>query len=339
MSSKATAKSWEKLSALLTKTLSSAKMKDPEVKKVLATIAEHKSEFLVVSSSSKKKRDPNAPKKPLTGYIIYCQKEREALKAKHPEMSAKDLTRQLGANWNALSDKQKKKYNDQSAEDKKRYEAQMADYTPPEDSETPASKKRARKEKNGGVKGVLSAYMFFCKDQREKVKKDCPDLTTKDITKELGIRWKALTDKQKVPYNKQHEQDRERHARELEAAGVPVPERKTKGKPKSEEKVSSKKVSAKAEKPEKEEKTKAPVKGSSESPGFLYYVQEHKGDLQDKNKSWGETRVMTELKKMWKALPEEERREYDLEADVKEDDDDDDEEEHDEEEVDDDDDE
>ena len=40
-------------------------------------------------------------------------------------------------------------------------------------------------------KGALSAYMFFCKDQRSAVQNDIGD-NAREITKELGSRWNTL---------------------------------------------------------------------------------------------------------------------------------------------------
>jgi hypothetical protein len=55
-------------------------------------------------SSSSKKKDPSAPKKPLTGYMLFCDTKRK----EHPtgKMKAADL----GAQWHALSAEEKAKF-------------------------------------------------------------------------------------------------------------------------------------------------------------------------------------------------------------------------------------
>lgn len=58
------------------------------------------------------------------------------------------------------------------------------------------TKKKAKKDENA-PKRNKNAYMFFCEAQRETVKKDKPDIGAKQILKELGERWKKLTDDQK----------------------------------------------------------------------------------------------------------------------------------------------
>ena len=58
--------------------------------------------------------------------------------------------------------------------------------------------KRAKKEKNPlAPKRPLAAYMFFCKETREVVKTETPDLTFGEIGRVLGQKWAAADDKTK----------------------------------------------------------------------------------------------------------------------------------------------
>ena len=41
-------------------------------------------------------------------------------------------------------------------------------------------------------KKAKSAYMFFCTEERQKIKKEKSELKGKEITKELSVRWKLL---------------------------------------------------------------------------------------------------------------------------------------------------
>ena len=59
---------------------------------------------------------------------------------------------------------------------------------------TPAKNKSPRKPR------AKNAYMRFSSDERPKLKEEHPDLPPKDVLKELGKRWSALTDAQKDPY-------------------------------------------------------------------------------------------------------------------------------------------
>ncbi|XP_037038673.1 high mobility group protein 20A [Bradysia coprophila] len=76
----------------------------------------------------KKKKDPNTPKHPLTGYIRYMNVRREELKKVKPESTAIELTKIIGEEWNALSDDLKKPYLEAAELDKERYHKEYAIY-------------------------------------------------------------------------------------------------------------------------------------------------------------------------------------------------------------------
>ena len=54
------------------------------------------------------------------------------------------------------------------------------------------------KKKRGGGK---SGYNLFCSDERANIKKRCPGMKPQAVMKELGKRWKALSDSQKSKWN------------------------------------------------------------------------------------------------------------------------------------------
>jgi transcriptional regulator HMO1 len=52
-------------------------------------------------------KDPNAPKKPATAYLLYQNKVRANVKAENPEFTNKELMGKIGALWSALPDNEK----------------------------------------------------------------------------------------------------------------------------------------------------------------------------------------------------------------------------------------
>jgi hypothetical protein len=52
---------------------------------------------------------------------------------------------------------------------------------------------------------AANAFMRFSKEQRPHVKAEEPDLAPKDILRSLGKRWQALSDDDKLPYQKAYE--------------------------------------------------------------------------------------------------------------------------------------
>jgi hypothetical protein len=49
-------------------------------------------------------------------------------------------------------------------------------------------------------KRPTNPYMRFANANRDKVKADKPEMTPREVTAELGARWKAMTDDEKAPY-------------------------------------------------------------------------------------------------------------------------------------------
>jgi hypothetical protein len=61
-------------------------------------------------------KDPNAPKKPLCAYFLFCQDERPKVKAEFPDHSVTDIAKEMGCRWKKVDSRRKEKY-------KERYEA------------------------------------------------------------------------------------------------------------------------------------------------------------------------------------------------------------------------
>ena len=76
----------------------------------------------------KRKKDPNAPKRPLSAFFLYCADERAAIKAVHPTHSVGEVAKELGEKWNKVTPDVKAKYEAKAQLDKGRYEKQMQEY-------------------------------------------------------------------------------------------------------------------------------------------------------------------------------------------------------------------
>ncbi|RMZ76061.1 hypothetical protein DV737_g5009, partial [Chaetothyriales sp. CBS 132003] len=86
----------------------------------------------------------------------------------------------------------------------------------PKSSSKAASKAKTRggdkkkKDPNAPKRG-LSAYMFFANEQRETVREENPGITFGQVGKVLGDKWKALSEKQREPYEKKAATDKKRY--------------------------------------------------------------------------------------------------------------------------------
>ena len=157
--------------------------------------------------TEKKKKDSNAPKRGKSSYIFFCVDKREEIKKANPNMSAKDIIRELGRVWREdTSESDRAKYESQSIADKKRYDNEMIDYAP--------KNLTNKKSKDNNIKRPKSAYIFFCMENRPIIKQEYPELATHQITSTLGKKWKSISDKEKKRYTELAENDKVRYAKE-----------------------------------------------------------------------------------------------------------------------------
>jgi hypothetical protein len=63
--------------------------------------------------------------------------------------------------------------------------------------------------------GALSAYMFFSKENRHRIKQANPDVSFGGLGKLLGAEWKQISIEDKRPYQRQAEEDKKRHEKDL----------------------------------------------------------------------------------------------------------------------------
>lgn len=80
------------------------------------------------AKGSKKEKDPNAPKKNQSGYMIFCSENRAVVKEENPDATFGELGKLLGQKWKELDEAAKKPYADKAETDKKRYEREKAAY-------------------------------------------------------------------------------------------------------------------------------------------------------------------------------------------------------------------
>jgi high mobility group protein B1 len=76
----------------------------------------------------RKKKDPNAPKRPLSAFFLFCQDERPAVKELHPSYSVGDVAKDLGEKWNKILPENKHKYELKAQQAKGEYEKVMQVY-------------------------------------------------------------------------------------------------------------------------------------------------------------------------------------------------------------------
>lgn len=164
--------------------------------------------------NQKVKKDKNAPKKGLNAYNIFCNEERNKIKEENPDIDSKSIFKELAIRWNTakLDKNLVERYQQMVLKDKERYNSELESYIPVENTKkSKSSANRPKMPKN--------SYMFFCDEEREKVKKEKPELKSKDILVELGARWRKIKGtKASTKYEDKSINDKKRY--EIEKLGL-----------------------------------------------------------------------------------------------------------------------
>jgi hypothetical protein len=250
-----------------------AAVKDDDNKAKLEGLAKK----LTPAKSSRKKKDPDAPKRGKSAYIFFGQEYREKakkelMKEHGDDFENKMVMSRLGEMWAALKastkakdKKEVEKFEKMAADDKERYQAEKEDYTPPSEEELSEklSSKKKRKDPNAPKRGK-SAYIFFSQEHREKVKEELmeehgDDFKNPMVMSRLGALWKELQastkakDKKAVAkFEKMAADDKERYQAEMADYTPPSTDEDEPPKKKAAKKPSPKKEVAKKPSPKKE---------------------------------------------------------------------------------------
>merc|ERR1719419_462645 len=80
------------------------------------------------SYKPKKKKDPNAPKQPLSAYFIFSTEERLKVKEENPGFSICEVAKELGRRWAEMDPGVKQRYQARAEEERQKYDNDMANY-------------------------------------------------------------------------------------------------------------------------------------------------------------------------------------------------------------------
>ena len=190
------------------------------------------------------KKEPGAPTGPRSAYLYFATSLRDEVTKKNPDWPHTEVSRELGRRWKAASSEVRAPFEVKEKEDRKRWDREMAVFKAnkaaaggiqadqnqsqnqnqaptnsliPTGTSFPATvtsngSKRASK---GAPKGPRHAFFYFSNSVREDIKKNHPDWSALDVSKELGNRWRLASDQDKEPFEAESKEDRKRHAREL----------------------------------------------------------------------------------------------------------------------------
>jgi len=159
-------------------------------------------------------KDANKPKGRMSSYSIFVKTCREEHKKKHPNDNVvfADFSKKCSERWKVMSDKEKQRFHNLAEKDKARFNKEMSTYVPPK-----GTKKGKKKKDPNAPKRALSAFFWFCADERPKAREVRPDASVGDIAKELGEKWKNCPADLKKKYEALALKDKQRYERENSA--------------------------------------------------------------------------------------------------------------------------
>jgi high mobility group protein B1 len=160
--------------------------------------------------------DSNKPRGRMSAYAFFVQTCREEHKKKHPNENVvfAEFSKKCAERWKTMSDKEKQRFHLLADKDRKRYESEMSNYKPPKGEK---GKKRKRAKDPNAPKRALSAFFWFCNDERPKVKVILPDSSVGEVAKELGRRWQDVDPQVKSKYEALAAKDKARYEKEIKA--------------------------------------------------------------------------------------------------------------------------
>ena len=99
----------------------------------------------LVKKCLKAKKDVNAPKKPRSSYIMFCNSIRKEVTEKNPTLKMHEISKKLAERWSDATEEVKNEFQSLAEKDKERYQTELEDY------------KKKLSEQNGSLTGVGSS--------------------------------------------------------------------------------------------------------------------------------------------------------------------------------------
>ncbi|KAL0974201.1 hypothetical protein UPYG_G00217030 [Umbra pygmaea] len=108
----------------------------------------------------KKQKDANAPKRPMSAYMLWLNSSRERIKSEHPGISITEISKKAGEMWKQIQKDDREEWDRKAEEAKRNYEKAMKEYkesgggasapAKKESKKKPAGKKEDKKRKSSG---------------------------------------------------------------------------------------------------------------------------------------------------------------------------------------------
>jgi len=175
-------------------------------------------------------KDPNAPKRPATGYILFCNSVRAKVSRDNSDLVMTQLSGIMGGMWKELSESQQNSWKGKASKAKAAYDKKMAKYKTTSDY----TKFQAAKNVGGLIKKVCkqfnidckkrnptqfpsdpsapkrapSAFFVFAATVRPALLKKLNGKPVSELAKQIGEQWKECSDTQKAKCQKKADSEK-----------------------------------------------------------------------------------------------------------------------------------
>jgi len=170
----------------------------------------------------KKLFDPNAPKRPLSGYFMWLASGvRNRVLAENQLKKASEVLKACGDLWRKMPQKEKKIWQDKSTRKSNQWKKRMASY-----KKTNSFKKFQKKKEEAAMMKVKNAKMPKDKNKPKRplsaffryvshFRKSHSEMKVTEVTKAAGVEWKALSDLEKKKYMEAAANEKAKYQKEL----------------------------------------------------------------------------------------------------------------------------
>ena len=130
-------------------------------------------------------KDPSAPKRPLSSFLLFAGEERPRVMAELGNISVGEVGKEMGRRWAGIDKDMKEKYETAHMEAKARYEQEMSNYQP---SQQFLEKKAEHAKKNFGSK-EMREYFFFLQENWRKLVDEHQEMGEKEVQEMIWDMW------------------------------------------------------------------------------------------------------------------------------------------------------
>lgn len=145
----------------------------------------------------RKRKDPNAPKRPAGSFFLFANDRRAKLKVEHPELDAKEVVKRLGEEWNALSEQSKKPWETKAGEEMERYQKSLEAYK--------TSQETAISDEEHAPEAAPTKPKKIAKVEAKAKTEKKEDITSDEGEKKAGKEHKKHKKAKKSEEKKEHE--------------------------------------------------------------------------------------------------------------------------------------